>query len=209
MQFIENQKWRYATKKFDTEKHISNEDLERLKEAMRLSVSSYGLQLYKILIIENPEIRQQLRAASYNQSQITDASKLVVFAYHPFPTSEEISQFITRTANARGKSSADLKGYELHIKGALGNKSDIELEHWASKQTYLAMANLINACAELKIDACPMEGFETEKYDEILDLKLQGLKTALITPIGYRAEDDETQYHKKVRRPSTELFSII
>lgn len=209
MQFIENLKWRYATKKFDPNEHISDKDLKYIKEAIQLSVSSYGLQLYKVLIIEDPEIRQQLRAASYNQSQITDASKLVVFAYHKTPTAEAIDEFIARTAEARNKSFDDLKGYGTHIKGALGSKSEYELEHWASKQTYLAMANLINACAELKIDACPMEGFEAEKYDEILGLTLQGLKTALITPIGYRSKDDETQHYEKVRRPSSELFSVI
>ncbi|WP_417611899.1 NAD(P)H-dependent oxidoreductase [Owenweeksia hongkongensis] len=209
MQFIENLKWRYATKKFDPKKQISNGDLEFLKQAIQLSVSSYGLQLYKVLIIKDPQIRQQLRAASYNQSQITDASKLVVFAHHRLLTSETIDEFITRTAMAQGKNFDDLKGYGTHIKDAVGSKIKNEFEHWASKQTYLAMANLINACAELKIDACPMEGFDRAGYNKILGLDKQGLQTSVIAPIGYRSDDDTTQHFQKVRRPIEELFETI
>ncbi len=161
------------------------------------------------MIIEDSEIRQQLRAASYNQSQITDASKLVVFAHHKSLNSKAIDEFIARTAAAQGKSFDDLKGYGIHIKGALGNKSPYELEQWASKQTYLAMANLINACAELKIDACPMEGFNKAEYNRILELDSQGLQVSVIAPIGYRASDDETQHFQKVRRPIDELFEMI
>ena len=209
MKFIENMKWRYATKKFNPKKQISNEDLAFLKQAIQLSVSSYGLQLYKVLIVEDSQIRQQLRAASFNQTQITDASKLVVFAHHRSLTSEAVDEFITRTALAQGKNFDDLKGYGSHIKDALGSKSENELEHWASKQTYLAMANLISACAELKIDACPMEGFDKAEYNKILGLDKLGLQASVITPIGYRSKDDETQHFNKVRRPINELFETV
>lgn len=209
MQLLENLKWRYATKIFEPNRKIEPRDLNYLKEAIQLSVSSYGLQLYKVLIIEDPELRLKLKAASYDQDQITDASKLIVFCHYTEVTDELVDSFIERTATARGKTYSEVKGYGDFIKRQLNAKNPEQLRQWVAKQTYLAMGNLLTACAELRIDACPMEGFEPELYDEILELRKENLQSSLIVPIGYRSHKDESQHFKKVRRPESELFELV
>lgn len=207
--FIENQNWRYATKKFDVTKKISNENLEILKEAIRLSTSSYGLQPYKVLIVENPEIRAQLQPVSWGQAQITEASHLFVFANIIDVQDIHIDEYIFNIANTRELNIEDLKGYADFMKSKITPLETNKKAIWTSKQTYLALANLMNAAAELKIDVTPMEGFEPEKYNEILGLNELGLNASLVATIGYRHEEDQTQYFTKVRKSNTELFTII
>ncbi|MDG5491295.1 NAD(P)H-dependent oxidoreductase [Psychroserpens sp. SPM9] len=209
MELIKHLQWRYATKKFDTTKKVATDDLQKLKEAIQLSVSSYGLQLYKVLIIENPDIREQLKPVSWNQSQITDASHLFVFCNYTEAHSEAIDAFIKQTANTRQLDINRLNGYGDFIKEKLKEKTPEEITSWLKSQTYLALGNLLNACAELKIDACPMEGFEPEAYNRILRLNKQGLNAAVIAPIGYRHEDDHTIGLAKVRKPITQLFDVL
>lgn len=207
--FIENQKWRYATKKFDATKKISEQDLEFLKEAIRLSTSSYGLQPYQILIIENPEIRAKLQPYSWNQSQITEASHLFVFANIVDIQDSHIDEYIANIAETRTIDAQNLKGYSDFMKSKIVTlETDIK-SSWTAKQTYLALANLMNAAAEIKIDVTPMEGFEAEKYNEILGLSELGLNASLVAPIGYRHSDDINQHLLKVRKSNTELFKII
>lgn len=209
MELIKNLKWRYATKKFDTSKKVSSEDIEILKEAIQLSVSSYGLQLYKVLIIENSEIREQLKPVSWNQSQITDASHLFVFCNYTDASPKAIDDFIKQTAKTRNLDLDRLNGYGDFIKTKLAEKSQEEKTSWLKSQTYLALGNLLNACAELKIDACPMEGFEPDAYNKILGLDKQGLNAAVIAPIGYRHLEDHTIGQLKVRKPKDILFEIV
>ena len=207
--FIENQNWRYATKKFDATKKVSTEDLETLKKAIQLSSSSYGLQLYKVFIIENPEVRAQLQPVSWGQSQIVDASHLLVFANIVNVQESHIDAYVQNIADTRGLSVEDLKGYSDFMKSKIV-PLPVELKAvWTSKQTYLALGNLLNAAAELKIDVTPMEGFEPEKYNEILGLDKLGLNASLVAAIGYRHEEDATQHYAKVRKPIEELFETI
>ncbi|MFH4965725.1 NAD(P)H-dependent oxidoreductase [Gaetbulibacter sp. M235] len=206
MELIKNLNWRYATKKFDSSKKVSANDIEKLKEAIQLSVSSYGLQLYKILIIENSEIREQLKPVSWNQSQITDASHLFVFCNYTNVSPTDIDTFIKQTAKTRNLDIERLNGYGDFIKEKLNEKTPEEKTSWLKSQTYLALGNLLNACAELKIDACPMEGFEPEAYNKILNLEAQGLNAAVIAPVGYRHNQDHTIGAKKVRKPFNLLF---
>ena len=207
--FIENQNWRYATKKFNSEKKISNSDLEILKEAIQLSSSSYGLQPYKVLIIENEEIRKQLQPASWGQSQIVDASHLFVFANNVDVQEEHIDHYLENIAQTRGISMEAVKGYGDFMKGNLVNLPLDKKAIWTSKQTYLALGNLLNAAAELKIDVTPMEGFLTEKYNEILGLTALGYSASLVAAVGYRHEDDATQHLAKVRKSTEDLFETI
>jgi nitroreductase len=204
--FISNQKWRYATKKFDASKTISNEDFETLKVAIQLSTSSYGLQPYKILIIENPELRAKIQPAAWGQSQIVDASCLLVFANITNFGETEIDNYINLMAKTREISVESLKGYADFMKMKITGLSEEQRNVWTSKQTYLALANLMNAAAELKIDVTPMEGFEPEKVNEILGLTEKGLHASLLATIGYRHEEDATQHYAKVRKPLNELF---
>lgn len=207
--FIENQNWRYATKKFNSEKKISNSDLEILKEAIQLSSSSYGLQPYKVLIIENEEIRKQLQPASWGQSQITDASHLFVFASVTNVDAEYITRYAENMAKTRNIPFDSVKGYADFMIGNIASLTPEKQIIWAQKQAYLALGNLLNAAAELKIDVTPMEGFLPEQYNEILGLKEKGLHATLVATIGYRHEEDETQHYAKVRKPITELFETI
>jgi len=204
--FIKNANWRYATKKFDTTKKISKQDLETLKEAIRLSASSFGLQPYRVLIIENPELRAKLQPAAWGQSQIVDASQLIVFANITNFGETEIDVSIANTTKTRGLPADALKGYGDFMKSKIVALPEDVRNTWASKQTYLALGNLMNAASELKIDVTPMEGFEPAKVNEILGLGKLGLNATLLATIGYRHEEDATQYYAKVRKSNEELF---
>lgn len=204
--FISNQNWRYATKKFDRDRKISTEHLEILKEAIRLSPSSYGLQPYKVLIIENDEIREKLKPAAWNQSQITDASQLIVFANIVDFGNAEIDSHIQNVSAVRGIPVESISGYSDFMKSKISTLPEVDRNIWTSKQTYLALGNLLSAAAELQIDVTPMEGFEPETFNEILGLKEKGLNASVIATIGYRHAEDLTQAYKKVRKSNTELF---
>jgi len=206
MNLINNLEWRYATKKFDTSKKVSTENLEHIKKAIQLSASSYGLQLYKVLVIENKELREKLKLASYGQTKITEASHLVVFCNYSIVTEKHIDEYFALKSQIEQVNISKFKDYSDFIKEDVNNKSKIEKDKWTSNQTYLALGNLLNACAELKIDACPMEGFEREKYNEILSLEEQGLNTSVIATIGYRSDNDNSQHTAKVRKPIKTLF---
>jgi nitroreductase len=204
--FIKNANWRYATKKFDTTKKISKQDLETLKEAIRLSASSFGLQPYRVLIIENPELRAKLQPAAWGQSQIVDASQLIVFANITNFGENEIDVSIANTTKTRGLPADALKGYGDFMKSKIVALPEDVRNTWASKQTYLALGNLMNAASELKIDVTPMEGFEPAQVNEILGLGKLGLNATLLATIGYRHEEDATQHYAKVRKSNEELF---
>jgi nitroreductase len=207
--FLENQNWRYATKKFDSTKKITHEDLNTLKEAIRLSSSSYGLQPYKIIIVENPELRAQLKPASWNQSQVVDASHLIIFANETAVSEEKIDHYLDLICETRNLPTGAMKGYGDYMKSVLLKLSPEDFQIWTSKQTYLALGNLLNAAAELKIDTTPMEGFVPEKVNEILGLNQLGLNASLMATIGYRHEEDTNQFNKKVRKSTEELFITL
>ncbi|WP_209329757.1 NAD(P)H-dependent oxidoreductase [Lunatimonas salinarum] len=210
MKLIETLNWRYATKKFDSQKKIDSGSLELLKEAVRLSVSSYGLQLYKVLIVEDQKVKKLLREASWNQSQITDASHLFVFCSYNQHFSEGVDSYINLLQEGVDESKKPgIQAYGQSIKESVDSMKESERQAWSEKQAYLAMNNLLIAAAELRLDACPMEGFEPDKYDQILGLGDQGLHAVLVAPVGYRSVDDSAQFRKKVRRSKEELFEII
>lgn len=204
--FIENANWRYATKKFDATKKVSKDDLETLKEAIRLSSSSYGLQPYQVLIIENPEIRQQLQPASWGQTQIVDAAFVVVFANVTNIGEAEIDAYFKNMIETRGIPQEAIQGYADFMKSNIVNLPLEVRNNWTSKQTYIALGNLLSAAAELKIDVTPMEGFVPEKYNEILGLTEKNLNASVVATIGYRHEEDATQHYAKVRKSNEELF---
>jgi nitroreductase len=207
--FLDHQNWRYATKKFDATKKISTEDLNTLKEAIRLSSSSYGLQPYKIIIVENPELRAKIQPAAWGQSQIVDASHLIVFANRTSINDTEIDAFFKNMSETREIPLEALSGYQGFMKGKINELSEDAQNIWNSKQTYLALGNLLNAAAELKIDVTPMEGFSAADVNEILGLNALGLNASLIATVGYRHTEDATQHLKKVRKSNEELFITL
>jgi nitroreductase len=207
--FLNNQNWRYATKKFDATKKISAEDLNTLKEAIRLSSSSYGLQPYKVIIVENPELRAKLQPASWGQSQIVDASHLFVFANDTNLGEEAIDTFLNTISVTRETPMEALSGYGDFMKSKIATLEPAIKNVWTSKQTYLALGNLLNAAAELKIDVTPMEGFDPAQVNEILGLDKLNLNASLIATVGYRHEEDATQFYKKVRKSQEDLFITL
>jgi nitroreductase len=207
--FLENQNWRYATKKFDASKKISAADLNTLKEAIRLSASSYGLQPYKVFIIENPELKAKLVGAAYGQAQVADASHLIVFANELNFGAAGIDQLANNISETRGLPLEAIQGYVDYMKGNITGLPEEVRNIWTAKQTYLALGNLLNSAAELKIDVTPMEGFVPAQVNEILGLDKLGLNASLLAPIGYRHSEDDTQHYKKVRKSNEELFITL
>ncbi|MBC9796512.1 NAD(P)H-dependent oxidoreductase [Sinomicrobium weinanense] len=206
---IESLNWRYATKKFDPSKKVSAEDLATLKEAIRLSASSYGLQPYEVLVIEDPEIRKQLKEVSWGQPQITDASHLIVFANKTNVTAKDTETYMNNISKTRNIPVESLSGFNDMINNTVVTLPEDVKNTWTAKQTYLALGSLLATAAELRIDACPMEGFDAEGYNKILGLDKKGLNAAVIATIGYRSEEDDTQHYAKVRRTAEELFTTL
>ena len=206
---IESLKWRYATKKFDATKKISKKNLETLLEGVQLSASSYGLQPYQIFVIEDSEIREKLKSAAWNQTQLTDASQVVVFANHKRLDEAYVDNYIKNIAETRDMKVEDLQGMADMIKNSTLQMPAEMQNEWAQKQCYLALGFLLNTAAELKIDVCPMEGFSAEEFDNILGLQEKGLHTAVIACIGYRSEEDKYQHAAKVRKSTEDLFNFI
>lgn len=209
MSLIEKLNWRYATKKFDHTKKLSTEQLNDLLAAVRLAPASAGLQSYKVIVIEDPAIREQLRVAAHGQSQITDASQLIVLASETNLDEAYVKTFIDFVAEKRQIARENLAGYEQMLVGNVTRLNEDQRLVWANKQAYIALGVLLTAAAEMGIDACPMEGFNLALFDEILGLKEKGLSTAVIAAVGFRAEDDNYSKLLKVRKPEEELFIHI
>jgi len=209
MKIIENLEWRYATKAFDDTKKIEEKDLEILTESIRLSPSSYGLQLFKVLVITDQETKEKLKPASWNQQQITQCSHLFVLCNYTKVEDKDIDTYLKLKADKSGIDVADLSGYGDFMKGKIGSLDQVTQSTWTAKQTYIALGNLLTAAAELKIDACPMEGFDANVYNEILDLDKQNLNAAVVVATGYRSNEDATQNAPKVRKSKSDLFEFV
>lgn len=154
---IENLNWRYATKRYDSVKRVSTDQIELLKEALRLTPTSYGLQPIKFLFIENPAIRQKLFAYSYNQKSIIEASHLIVICSHTNINEANIDDYMSNTARTENLSVEQLDGYSNFLKKVINTQTIEEKSIWAQKQAYLALGVLVDACAHLRINAAPIE----------------------------------------------------
>src|SRR2546428_13228297 len=166
---------RYATKKFDSTKKLTEEQLNNILTAMNLSASSYGLQPYKFIVVENPNVREKLKAASWGQSQITDASHLIIIARLNNLNEGHVDEFVDNITTTRGVERKQLAQYESMMKNTVNSLSEDAAAVWTAKQAYIAMGNLLSYCASADIDACPMEGFSVDQYNEILGLKEKNL----------------------------------
>jgi nitroreductase len=201
--------WRYATKQYDTTKKISDEQLQTLKESVRLSPSSFGLQPYGVIEVTNPDIRSKLQAASWNQSQITDASHLFVFTVPTDVTEASVDEFMALNMKVRGVEAEALAGYSGMIKGSLSSRTQEGRVTWAEKQAYIALGFLLESAALLEIDATPMEGFDNTQYDAILGLTEKSLKSVVVCALGYRSSEDAQATFPKVRKASGDMFTQI
>jgi nitroreductase len=206
---LEKLNWRYATKKFDSSKKVSKENLETLLDAANLTASSYGLQTYKIYVIEDADIRTKQRAASYDQSQITDASYVIILANKPTFDDTMIDDYINNIMKIRGLSKDDLEGFSQTMKSTLLDLPDAQKNTWTSNQAYIVLGNLMTIAAEMEIDTCPMEGFNNAQYNEILGLTDKGLNAAVVLAVGYRSAEDESQNYPKVRYSKEQIITHI
>lgn len=207
-EYLESLQWRYATKKFDPTRSIPEADLKDLLRAVRLSASSYGLQPYKIFVLKDKALREQLRPSCWNQPQITEASHVLVIANKADFKEELIDSYLQEVSETRGVPLENLSGYGDFMKSKLLDLPASAKAEWTARQAYIALGNLLSAAASQRIDACPMEGFDRDQVDEILGLGQQGLTTAVIIPIGYRSGEDDTRHYKKVRRSEESLFEF-
>tara|TARA_E500000075_G_scaffold53928_1_gene48484 strand:- start:2491 stop:3132 length:642 start_codon:yes stop_codon:yes gene_type:complete len=207
---IDSLNWRYATTKFDSSKSISENDIEKLKEIVKLSPSSWGFQLYKILVITDSDLKQKLLPAAYNQNQIIDCSHLFVFCSFSSVFEEDIDQMIAEfhklRANDDDYSKESTNNYGAGAKKSILNMDPNRQAEWLKKQCYIALGQLMVGCADMRIDSCPMEGFKSDEVDEILDLHSQNLTSVVLLPTGYRTSDDKYQHKTKVRKPNNLLF---
>lgn len=199
--------WRYATKKFDPARKLSAEDWSKLEQALLLAPSSWGLQPYKFVVVTDPALKAQLLPAAYGQAQITECSHLVVFAARTDVTDEDVEHFLARVTEVRGVERAHLDTYASMIKGDMvtGPRHAIAQE-WATRQTYIALGQLMVVAALASIDICPMEGFSPDQFAEILGLTGSGYVPVVIAPVGHRAVDDGAASLPKVRFPAGELI---
>jgi nitroreductase len=209
-QIIQRLNWRYATKKFDSTKKISDDDWYALEQSLVLSPSSFGQQPWKFFVIRNSKLRQQLQKHAWDQSQVTDASHLVVLAIKQGIDTDDVDRYIDRVSEVRDTPKDKLSGLENAIKGYLKDPPfPLQIDAWSTRQVYLALGFLIYSAALLGIDACPMEGFVPAKYDEILGLKEKGYASKVICALGYRSQEDKLAKQKKVRYETEEVVQYI
>lgn len=193
--------WRYAVKKFDDHFSLEVSQIDVLKNAFNLTATSFGLQPVSLVVLRDKTLRSQLVSHSYNQSQVAQASHLLVFCVHDSFDTSYIQNYFDLVKEVRNTPDEILEGYKSYLMDWVTTTPDSEKHQWAVKQAYLTMGNLLTVCAAEGIDACPMEGFDNEAYDKKLNLKAKNLKSVLIMPIGKRAEDDFFADLKKVRKP--------
>jgi nitroreductase len=202
--------WRYAVKKFDAQKKISDKDWKTLENSLVLAPSSYGLQPWKFLVVQNPQIRQQLRDVSWGQSQVTDCSHYVVLVYKQKMDEAHIQKYIERIAEVRKIPVQSLDGFKNVMVGDVvkGPRAQV-IESWAQRQTYIAMGFVMETAALLKVDACPMEGLDPNAYDTILKLTGTGWATIAAVALGYRHAEDSLQNAAKVRFDNQQVVQFI
>ncbi len=206
MSFLSNLTWRYATKKFDTTRKVSEQDLESIIEAIRMTPTSFGLQPYHFYVISNQDIQNQIQWAAWNQPQVWTASHLIVFVARTDFIANN-NEFFELMSGWNPEARMNLKGYEDMINGSVWKKSEDDYLTWASKQVYIAHGFALAACAELQIDSCAMEWFDSVVVGKILGLP-ENQKALVMLPIGHRAEW-ETLRGPKVRFPKESLFTMI
>ncbi len=199
--------WRYATKQFDASRKIAAADWNALEESLRLAPSSFGIQPWKFIVVESPELRAKLREASWGQTQVTEASHLVVLAVKQAVDTAHLDRFMADTAKTRGAAVESLAGYRKLVDGFVAAKAQAgQLEAWSSKQVYIAAGQFMASAAVIGVDTCPLEGIDPAKYDEALGLAGSGWATQMAIAAGYRAAGDKYATAPKVRFPASEVI---
>lgn len=205
MNFHESLNWRYATKRMNGE-DVPQEKLERILDAIQLAPTSMGLQPFKVLVITDSELKERIKPIAFNQNQITESSHLLVFAAWDSISDEQIDDYVELTSKERDLPKDELQPLRDMLEGT-AKKSDEEIYHWSARQTYIALGFGLAAAAVEEVDASPMEGFNPDELDELLELREEGLKSISLMALGFRDEENDwLAPMKKVRRPKDELF---
>jgi nitroreductase / dihydropteridine reductase len=199
--FLDNLNWRHATKEFDPAKTVSQEDLDKILEAIRLAPTSMGLQFFKVLLISDQDLKNKLKPLARDQAQINTCQYLLVFCSNT-DIDQTIDDYLEESNKINPVEPAKLSDLKKSRKQYMQSKSAEELLIWISKQIYIVLGFAMAACAELKVDSCPMEGFIKEDFDKALDLSAN-FKSQVLLPIGYRKEEPKRQ---KVRLPNNKIF---
>ncbi|WP_339918218.1 NAD(P)H-dependent oxidoreductase [Yeosuana marina] len=206
---IEHLNWRYATKKFDSSKKLSKDKIDIIKEAFNLTATSFGLQTISLVIVSNDDLKASLVPHAYYQNQVSEASHLLVICIQDDISDSDVNLYFNSVKNIRNTPETILNPFRKNLLKTMQGKSVENRQLWSKNQAYIALGNLMTVCAVEGIDSCPMEGFIPEKYDEVLELNKKGLKSVLLLPIGYRADDDMFATLKKVRKPLNETIIEI
>jgi len=198
--------WRYATKLFDPSRRIPEGEWEVLEHSLRLTPSSFGLQPYRFMVVRDPALREQLKPESWGQSQITDASHLVVFLARQEMTEAYVDAFLAEVARTRGVTLDSLSGYRNRmISHLMANAKGLDIPEWSARQAYIALGQLMTSAAFLGVDACPIEGLDPQAYDRILGLEGGEYRTVAACAVGYRSSEDKYAALAKVRLPLEHL----
>jgi nitroreductase len=206
-QLVERLNWRYAVKKFDADKEIPADVWAALEQSLLLAPSSFGLQPWKFLVVEDQELRQKLRDASWGQSQVTDADRYVVLTALRTTTDDDVDRYLQHQSEVRGGEVEALKGYRDVIVGFLTKGwAAKDLFGWNARQAYIALGQLMTSAAAMGVDTCPMEGIDMTAYDELLGLKDTRYATLCACAVGYRSADDKYAGAPKVRYPIDQII---
>lgn len=206
MNIIDSLKWRYATKKFDDTLKIEESKIDIIKNAFNLTATSFGLQTINLIVISNKALREALVEHSYFQKQVLEASHLLVICIQNDILDTDIDNYFDNVKAIRNTPETILSPYRNDLKSNMKKMSLKERQQWSKNQAYIVLGNLMTVCALEEIDSCPMEGFNPEAYDKLLDLESRNLKSVLLLPIGYRSKDDIFASFKKVRKQINETI---
>ena len=206
MNIIDSLEWRYACKKFDKNRKLNKDQIDALKKAFNLSATSYGLQPLKMLIVQHAEMKEKLFPLSYYQEQVSTCSHIFILCIDSAFGEKDVDAYFDLEKNIRGVSEDIVGKFRQQLKTIYNKKDRKEIDTSAIYQAYIALGTLMTVCADQQIDSCPMEGFDSGKVDEVLDLKTKNLKSILMLPVGYRAEDDVMRNMKKVRKPLNQVI---
>jgi len=207
---LQKLQWRYATKKMEPTKAVPQEKVDRILEAVRLTATSSGLQPYEVFVVTNSALREQIKLHSWNQSQVTDCSHLLVFAAWDNYTSDRINQMFDLVNDVRGIKNEGWEAYRQQVLNSYPQRdAETNYQH-AARQAYIGFGTALIAAAEEQVDTTPMEGFDPAKIDEILNLRERGLRSVLMLPLGYRADEGDWLVNlKKVRRPREQFITEV
>lgn len=193
--------WRYATKSFDSTKKIPNEDIHKILEATRLSATSYGMQPFRVVLIQNEELKKKMLPLSYNQVQVVEAPFSLLFCAKKQFAEQDVDDMLQWMADGRGLTVESFLPYKQRVMQKVNSMTPERNFEWAARQCYIALGNVMTVIASMGYDSCPMEGIDAKAFDELFELEKLGLKSIFILPVGYRNQNDNYIQKAKIRVP--------